>query len=340
MKSLKSKAFSLASSLMLTFAIGSVAEAATFRPGDPPVPTSLQEYIDLAETGTLPDPLDPNKLVLWSGGGERFTFLERAQDNGGQFSIFDVLVPTFNGPPLHFHTRENEWFYVVEGNVFLQVADELIAGEPGTLVYGPATIIHSFKNKASDPARMLLYYEPVPEDDPNSVGNIERFFIEVGQEVVDPINPPAVDIPRLLSVAPDFGLTFPKTFGFEASEFTGDEVTIRRSGIPDASSSVVLGLSNGLDIPLTFEIGEVFKTVTLPSEVGNQTLDLILKDPSPGSLVGLIDQKAVRTANVPESSFPIGLLAFGMLGAGLISRGIKTHSEKNVNSSKLCAQKS
>lgn len=326
---MKSLSFSFASSLMLTLAMGSVAKASTIVP--PPVPDVLTDYINMAETGTLPDPLDPNKLVLWSGGGERFTFLERAEDNGGEFSLFDVYVPPRLGPPVHFHTRENEWFYVAEGNVFLQVGDQLIEGEPGTLVYGPATIIHAFKNKTSDPARMLLYYDPVPAGDPESVGSIERFFIDVGYEVVDPFNPPEIDIPRLLTVGSlEYGLTFPKTFGFTESQFIGNEITIRRTGIPNEAGSVVLNLGNGTEIPVDFGIGDVYKTVFLPSEMRRGTLNLTLTNPSEGSLVGLIDQQAVRTS-VPESSSPIGILGFGLLGFYWMLRnkqGLKSNKDR------------
>lgn len=321
---------------MLAFAISSSAEAANITL--PPVPTELMEYIEMAEMGTLPDPLDPDKLVIWSGGGERFTFLERAEDNGGKFSLFDVFVPPNLGPPQHFHTREHEWFYVAEGNVFLQVGDELTIGEPGTLVYGPATIVHAFKNKTSEPARMLLYYDPVPAGDPVSVGSIERFFIDVGYDLgEDPETPPEIDIPRLLQVGTSqYGLTFPKTFGFAASQFTGNEINIRRTGIPDEAGSVVLDLGIGLDISVDFDIGDVFKTVLLPSDLGNQTLNLTLKDPSQGSFISLIDEQAVR-ASTPESSSPLGILAFGLLGSVLMF--ISKQKKLSFNSSNVSKQK-
>ncbi|MGK7940239.1 MAG: cupin domain-containing protein [Crocosphaera sp.] len=326
---MKSLSFSFLGSLMLTLAMGSVAKASTIVP--PPVPDVLMDYIEMAETGTLPDPLDPNKLVLWSGGGERFTFLERAEDNGGEFSLFDVYVPSGYGPPVHFHTREHEWFYVAEGNAFIQIGDELYAGEPGTLVYGPATIIHAFRNKNPDPARMLLYYAPVSPGDPESVGNIERFFIDVGQEVVDPYNPPQLDIPRLLRVGSlEYGFTFPKTFGFIESEYTGNEIGIRRTGIPNEAGSVVLDLGNGTEIPVDFGIGDVYKTVFLPSDVRRGNLNLSLTNPSEGSLVGLIDETAVRI-DVPESSSPMGVLGFGLLGIYWMFRskqGLKSNKDQ------------
>lgn len=135
-------------------------------------PTELMNYIDMAENNTLPDPLaDPDILTIWVAGG-RISFINTVADNGNQFTAFDLFVPPDNGPPLHFHTRETEWFYVIDGNPNFQLDNQFIPGEEGTLIFSLVEQLHAYKNTTSESARMILFYEPKPGDDPDSIGNI------------------------------------------------------------------------------------------------------------------------------------------------------------------------
>jgi mannose-6-phosphate isomerase-like protein (cupin superfamily) len=290
--------FGIAGSLVLGFAINSEANAHTFS-GIPPIPPELMEYIHMAEAGTLPNPLlDPSITTNWVAGG-RVSYINPVANNGGQFSLFQVFVPPDNGPPVHFHTRETEWFYVLEGNPLLQMGENLSAMEPGDLMFSPVGQLHSYKNFTSDPVQMLLFYEPQPGDDPTAIGNIERFFsdprVATAVNPDDPNERPASYNPaELLDAGPDYGLFFPSTFTLPQREYTGNQVTILRTGVADEAASVVLGLSNGMDIYADFDMGEFLQTITLPPEVGDQKLDLILKNPSPNSGVSLVEAKAVR----------------------------------------------
>lgn len=314
--------FGLTGSFLVTFALTSQAQAHTFN-NLPPVPSELMEYIHMAENGTLPDPLfDPSITTNWVAGG-RVSYINPVANNGGKFSLFQVFIPPDNGPPLHFHTRETEWFYVIEGNPSLQMDDQLFESvDPETLLFSPNRHIHSYKNFGSKPAQMLLFYEPQPGDDPTAIGNIERFFSDprVGKPV-DPNDPeqrPApYDPAELLEAGPDYGLFFPSTFTLPQRTYTGNQITILRTGDPAEAASVVLGLSNGLDISVDFDMGEFLQTIILPSEVGNQKLELILKNPSSNSLVSLVEAKAVRNS-VPESSSSFSLLSLGAFGASLL----------------------
>jgi mannose-6-phosphate isomerase-like protein (cupin superfamily) len=324
---MKSTLFSITGSVFLTLTVGATAEAVSFT-GSQPIPEALMEYIELAEAGLLPDPLDnPDITTLWVAGG-RNSFIDTVDMNGGKYSLFDLYVPPNIGPPLHFHTLEDEWFYVVDGNPSFQHDEHAFTGEPGTLLFSPVFERHAFKNTTSEGLRMLLFYEPNPADDPTAIGNIERFFLDerVGQEVTDPFTPPPFNPAELLTAGPEYGLFFPSTFVFTAPEFTGNEVSILRTGEPFEAANVLLDLGNGTDLSVDFGAGEFLQTVTLPSGLGNQTLNLMLKDPSEGSFLGLIENKAVvNVASVPESSFPVGVLAFGALGAGLMLKNRKSN---------------
>jgi len=317
----------ITSSLLLTIGINTQVRAHSFG-ALPPVPSDLMEYIHIAEAGTLADPLlDPSITTNWVAGG-RVSYINPVANNGGKFSLFQVFIPPDNGPPLHFHTRETEWFYVIEGNPTLQMGDQLMQTDPRSLMFSPVLQLHSYKNFTSEPAQMLLFYEPQPGDDPTAIGNIERFFSD--PRVATPVNPddpnerPAFYNPaELLDAGPDYGLFFPSTFTLPQRRYTGNQVTILRTGVADEAASVILGLSNGTDIPVDFGMGEFLQTITLPSEVGNQKLDLILKNSSPNSYVSLVEAKAIRET-IPESSSTLSLLLFGALGAGMLLKRQKT----------------
>ena len=54
--------------------------------------------------------------IVWAAG-DHYTFKVTGQDTGGTYSLFEGLVPPQAGPPLHFHQREFEAFYILEGNL-------------------------------------------------------------------------------------------------------------------------------------------------------------------------------------------------------------------------------
>lgn len=312
-------------SLLLTIAINTKVQAHTFD-GLPPVPGDLMEYIHMAEEGTLPDPLDPDKTKFWVAGG-RNTYLKTTADTNGQYSLFDLYVPPNVGPPLHVHHREAEWFYVIDGNPLFQMNDEVMAGSPGTLIYGPKDHLHTFKNLTDTPVRMLLFYEP---------SGIENFFTEVGQPVIDPINPPGFEPATLLVAGAKYGLEFPSTFVFATSQFSSDTgITIIRTGDPSTAVGVSLEVGDRTEIPINFDIGESLKTLDIFIPQGSQSVNLRLKSPTNGAYLGLLENQATlnRATSVPEGSFSYGLLSLGALWLAFkLAHQQKSSSQKNSNS--------
>jgi len=307
---MKSALFGVTSSLLLTLGISSISSIAEAHTGTlPPIPSALMDYIEAGSD--FPDPLDPSYTTLWVAGG-RNTFIATGEDTGGQYSLFDLFVPPDVGPPLHLHQREDEWFYVVEGNPSFQMEDHTLTGGPGTFVYGPRNELHTFRNLTNTPVRMILFYQP---------SGIENFFTDVGQTVTDPFTPPAFNPAELLEAGPRYGLEFPSTFIFAAPEYNvNDGVTVIRTGVPDEEVGVSIALSDGSVIPLTFAIGESVQAVSISPTQGNNSVNLTLQNPTNGAYIGLLQNTAIVTspASVPESSFPLGLLAFSGLGTSLL----------------------
>ena len=83
-----------------------------------------------------------------------------ANETSGAFAMHEVLVPPGNpGPPTHYHTREDEYFYVTEGELTWSLnGKERIAPE-GSFVYIPRGLVHGFANKSEKFARRA---SPIP----------------------------------------------------------------------------------------------------------------------------------------------------------------------------------
>jgi quercetin dioxygenase-like cupin family protein len=106
-------------------------------------------------------------IALTRDGGEALWFMgslalvkSDAQSTAGRVAVIEHVSPPGSGSPLHRHTREDEWFYVVDGELTFAVGDEIIPAPAGSFVYGPRGIAHTFMVTSSTTARFLLVTEP------------------------------------------------------------------------------------------------------------------------------------------------------------------------------------
>ena len=143
--------------------------------------------------------------AVWILGGQLLTLKITAEQTGGAYSLFEDTVPPQNGTPPHIHHREDESFYVVEGEFeFLRDGETIRAGA-GSLVYVPRGSLHAFKNVGEERGTLLLSQTPG--------GLHERFFEEVGEEATDRTTPPVAaappDLLALVAVAAKYGTEMP-----------------------------------------------------------------------------------------------------------------------------------
>lgn len=146
--------------------------------------------------------------VFWALGDVAVNKLTSAQ-SGGSLLITDYTVMPGGGPPLHVHEREDEVFWVLEGEVWFAAADRRERATSGTLVYGPRGVPHTFRNCSDRPARMLVIVTPGE--------NFERFFARVGAPRPDgtPASP-AEMVERIGTLAPVHGMRILGPSGLEA----------------------------------------------------------------------------------------------------------------------------
>src|SRR5256885_1161683 len=105
-------------------------------------------------------------IALQAGEGEAIwsfgvlaTIKASNETTGGRVAVIEHLAPQGAGSPLHVHHREDEWFYVIEGELTFWVGGEVIEAPAGSFVYGPRDVPHTFL-VSSPQARFLLVAEP------------------------------------------------------------------------------------------------------------------------------------------------------------------------------------
>jgi len=91
--------------------------------------------------------------------GALFTFLATGKDTNGQFAYIEALMRKGLEPPPHMHTKEDETFYLLEGEVKMFVGDHECYLKPNEFIYLPKNIPHRFEIQ-TDTARMLIHTSP------------------------------------------------------------------------------------------------------------------------------------------------------------------------------------
>ena len=87
--------------------------------------------------------------------GARTILKATSESTGGQLMLNENIAPRGTGSPLHVHHNEDEWFYVLEGELTVWRDGETIVAGPGDFVYGPRDVPHTFI-VTSEQARFLL----------------------------------------------------------------------------------------------------------------------------------------------------------------------------------------
>lgn len=133
--------------------------------------------------------------------GDVYRFLATGDDTNGKYALWEAIVPPGGGPPPHVHSREEEGFYILEGEITFQIGDEKLVATAGMFANMPVGTPHSFKNESSRPAKMLISVAPA---------GLEKMFFEVGVSVpqgATAATPPTKDeIEKLLAAAPKYGI--------------------------------------------------------------------------------------------------------------------------------------
>ncbi len=132
--------------------------------------------------------------------GDTMTLKATGESTGGKLVLLENLTAPGGGPPPHVHSREDEFFFVLDGTFEIRIGDEVHAVGPGGFAYVRRGTVHNFRNTAETPSRILIGFTPA---------GMEGFFRESGQPATDDGPAPPLDeeeIARTMAAAPKYGV--------------------------------------------------------------------------------------------------------------------------------------
>jgi mannose-6-phosphate isomerase-like protein (cupin superfamily) len=104
-------------------------------------------------------------------GFSTILFKTLPRETAGGLFVIEHKGLGHGGPPVHFHLHQDEWFYVMEGQVLFEVGGKRVTLGAGESVLGPRMVPHGFMGVGEKPAHMVIAFSPA--------GMMEAFFREV-----------------------------------------------------------------------------------------------------------------------------------------------------------------
>ena len=126
-----------------------------------PIPTNARRDAFITERG------DGRSIHVL---GDEAIIKVSSRDTGGAFAVFEGRTRPLEGPPLHRHRDQDEWWYILEGEYKFEVDGQEIYARAGDTVFAPRGSRHTFQNIGTTPARTLTTVVP---------GGLDIFFEEL-----------------------------------------------------------------------------------------------------------------------------------------------------------------
>jgi mannose-6-phosphate isomerase-like protein (cupin superfamily) len=158
---------------------------------------------DASQGPRIVGPEDGEVLDLGSCGARIMIW---GEESGGGFSLVEhPISPRHLAAPLHKHSKEDEYSYVLEGKLGALLGDRVVYAEPGDLVFKPREQWHTFWNAGDTPCRILEIISP---------GGFEHYFDDLAARVSPPEQDQRqygtdVDLDATARLCEEHGLRFP-----------------------------------------------------------------------------------------------------------------------------------
>lgn len=120
--------------------------------------------------------------------GETITLKVTGDETNGAYSVVEQVSPPRGGVPLHVHQREDEMFFILEGQFEITCGDETFVAPTGSLAILPKGIPHGFRNIGTTSGRILETIIPA---------GFERYFEELSE--LPPDQPPDMDVIKAMA---------------------------------------------------------------------------------------------------------------------------------------------
>ena len=125
-------------------------------------PSSLRYHVLAADAGRTAAALN---IV-----GEETLVKVASADSDAQFAFFHLVAPPMSGPPRHVHSREDELFYVLDGELVFELDGACHTVSAGGTVFLRRGVVHAYQNFTTSDARLLIATTP---------GSFSEFFVEL-----------------------------------------------------------------------------------------------------------------------------------------------------------------
>lgn len=105
--------------------------------------------------------------------GDTFYTKVSTKDTDGDLYIFESTRTKKDGPPLHYHYEQDEWWYILEGEFLFKVGEETFTAKTGDSIFGPRMVPHTFAKTNEGIGRLLMAFQPA--------GKMEEHFKAVSE---------------------------------------------------------------------------------------------------------------------------------------------------------------
>jgi quercetin dioxygenase-like cupin family protein len=124
-------------------------------------------------------------------------------DTGGAYCLLEVSAAPGISVPRHTHTREDEAYFVLAGELEVTVGEKIFVLRPGDTLLAPRDIPHELRNSGTSENHFLLVFSP---------SGFEEFVMATAvpapDDAVAPTEPPAVAVRNVHELAADYGILF------------------------------------------------------------------------------------------------------------------------------------
>jgi len=124
-------------------------------------------------------------------------------DTGGAYCLLEVGLAPGMMVPRHTHTREDEAYYVLSGELEVVVGDEVFILRAGDTLMAPRDIPHRLRNSGNAENHYLIMFSPSGFE-----GFLEATTVPAPDNAVAPTKPPAVAVRNIQELATDYGILF------------------------------------------------------------------------------------------------------------------------------------
>lgn len=136
----------------------------------------------------------PNSGTELRAFGNILNVMISGSQSAGMIAVMTEQTPPGGGPPVHYHTREDEIFLVLEGKISYFANDKWTGVSPGGVVYIPKGAVHTYRNVGDTPSRHWIITQP---------SGFEKFFAAAAEEFGKPGGP---DIQKIIEIHHDYGI--------------------------------------------------------------------------------------------------------------------------------------